>query len=146
MNCLPPGACGKAHFGCLARKATSLANCGVAAIEGWLRVHAYFDQLAAWRPTARDQLVMMPVFSNVGEPDEVDPTSRRPNHMAVFGRPGTELGIYYGQDSEKSKVIAQKLGVEKVIDIGLREWSIPATLGNVAVVAPFRTTAASFSK
>ena len=44
---------------------------------------AYFDQLAAWRPTMRDRLKTMPVFSNVGEPDVVVPPSGRPN---AYGR------------------------------------------------------------
>ena len=34
---------------------------------------AYFDQLAAWRPTMGDRLKIMPVISTVGEPDVVVP-------------------------------------------------------------------------
>jgi hypothetical protein len=81
----------------------------------------------------RGQLKVMPVFSNVGEPEVGVPPSYRPNYMAVFGRPGTERWIYYGPDSLKSTVLVQKLNIEKVIDIGLRDSTPPSTLGKIPV-------------
>jgi len=95
--------------------------------------HAYFEQLAAWRPNMRGQLKVMPVFSNVGEPKVVVPPAHRSNYMAVFGRPGTEHWVYYGPDSQNSAILAQKLNVEKIIDIGLRDSAPPTSLGKTPV-------------
>jgi hypothetical protein len=92
----------------------------------------YFDQLAGWRPGIL--LRTMPVFSNVGEPDHVAPTSERPPNMAVFGRPGVEPKIYAGDQYKQSASLAKALGITKIIDMGARASPLPDHLGEVPII------------
>src|SRR5580704_5691167 len=73
---------------------------------------AYFSHLAAWRPVTCNQLKVLPIFSNVGEPDTFIPLLDRPVQMAVFGRPGIEQGVYSEPISEQSAAIANALGIQ----------------------------------
>jgi hypothetical protein len=104
---------------------------------------AYFDQLAEWRPRMREQLKVMPVFSNVGEPDSVPATRDRPHYIAVFGRP---QGIYSGPRAGRSVALVRKLGIEKVIDIGTRDSVLPARLGNASILKLGRLPATAVSR
>ena len=45
----------------------------------------YFEQLTSWRPEMRDRLQKMPVFSNVGEPENIVSAAKRAKKLAVFG-------------------------------------------------------------
>jgi hypothetical protein len=108
--------------------------------------HAYFEQLAAWRPTMRQQLKAMPVFSNVGEPDAVPAAGERPNYMAVFGRPGVEQWIYNDPHASRSADVVRKLGIEKIIDIGSRVSALPGRLGNTPIIALGRLPRAAVSE
>jgi hypothetical protein len=116
-----------------------LCDCGIATNQ------AYFDQLAAWRPRMRGDLRVVPVFSNVGEPDTVPATCDRPNHIAVFGRPGTEQWIYNGPHAARSAAVVRKLGIEKIIDIGSRAPGLSARLGNAPILALGRLPSAGVS-
>jgi hypothetical protein len=97
--------------------------------------HAYFDNLADWRRVTCNQLKVLPIFSNVGEPDTFRPLSDRPVQMAVFGRPGVEQGVYGEPISEQSAAIANALGIQNVIDIGDRAAGVPPRLGPAVVTS-----------
>jgi hypothetical protein len=94
---------------------------------------AYADHLAAWRRITRDQLKVLPVFSNVGEPEKCLPLLHRPAHMAVFGAAGVEQGVYSNPMLEQSAAIANTLGIQNVIDLGDRVTGVPPRLGHAAV-------------
>lgn len=96
---------------------------------------AYFSHLATWRRVSCNQLKVLPIPSNVGEPDTFIPVTDRPVQMAVFGRPGVEQGVYSDPASQQSAAIANTLGIQNVIDIGDRVKSVPPRLGQ-AVVRP----------
>jgi hypothetical protein len=95
----------------------------------------YAGHLAAWCPTKRNQLKVLPVFSNVGEPETVLPFSQRPAQMAVFGAAGVEQAIYGKPISERSSAITTALAIQNVIDIGERVTSVPARLGPAVVAS-----------
>ena len=95
----------------------------------------YAGHLAAWRPIRRSQLKVLPVFSNVGEPETVLPFSQRPAQMAVFGAAGVEQGIYRKPISEQSAAITTALAIQNVIDIGERVTSVPTHLGSAVVTS-----------
>jgi hypothetical protein len=107
---------------------------------------AYSNQLAAWRPDMQDEISVNPVFSNVGEPDKIIPFSERPPDMAVFGRPGLEQGIYIGPQSDSAASVADRLGVERIIDIGERIATLPPNLGNATVASFGRLCRGSVSQ
>jgi hypothetical protein len=103
--------------------------------HGLTNNHAYFNQLAAWRPELQDEISVKPVFSNVGEPENIIPFSDRPPDMAVFGRPGLEQGIYIGPQSDEAARVADSLGVQRIIDIGERIATLPPNLGKATVAS-----------
>ena len=94
---------------------------------------AYCGHLAAWRRVTPKQLRVLPITSNVGEPDIFIPVLDRPAQMAVFGRPGVERGVYSGPILEQSAAIANGLGIQNIIDIGDRATSVPPRLGHAVV-------------
>jgi hypothetical protein len=94
---------------------------------------AYFSHLATWRRVSCNQLKVLPISSNVGEPDTFIPLTDRPVQMAVFGQPGVEQGVYSGPALEQSAAIANTLGIQNVIDIGDRAKSVPPRLGHAVV-------------
>ena len=105
---------------------------------------AYFRQLAAWRRAKQSRLTVLPVSSNVGEPDAAVPLLNRPLQMAVFGGAGVEEVVYKVIDQPAA--IANALGIESVIDIGLRGTSVPPRLGRAVVNSVGRLSRCSVSR
>lgn len=93
----------------------------------------YLHDLQAWRADGADIVELIPVPSNVGEPDTVLPLGDRPARAAVFGRPGMEIDLYCRYHDDVARVLAA-FGVEDVIDIGERASAPPQRLGAATVV------------
>jgi hypothetical protein len=106
----------------------------------------YAGHLAAWRPITRNQLKVLPVFSNVGEPEAIPPLLARPAQMAVFGAAGVERAIYNRPISEQSAAVADTFGIQNVIDIGARVMSVPPRLGHAAVTSMGQLSACLVSR
>jgi hypothetical protein len=106
----------------------------------------HFGHLATWRRVTCNQLKVLPLFSNVGEPDTFIPLLDRPAQMAVFGAPGVERGVYSNPMSEQSAAIANALGIQNVIDIGDRATSVPPRLGHAVVTSMGRLSRCSVSR
>lgn len=83
----------------------------------------YRDVLHRWVP--RRNVVVLPVFSAVGEPAEVPPLAGRPRRLAVFGGPGTRSRAY-GQHRADLEAACRMLGVEEVLDVGPPAGDPPA--------------------
>jgi len=107
---------------------------------------AYAGHLAAWRPITQKQLRVLPVFSNVGEPDTILPLLHRPAQMAVFGAAGVERAIYSEPISEESAAVANALSIQNVVDIGARIMSVPPRLGHAAVTSMGQLSACLVSR
>ena len=95
----------------------------------------YARDLAAWRPIRQNQLKVLPVFSNVGEPETIPPLLHRPAHMAVFGGTGVERALYSKPISDQSAALANALRIQRVIDIGARVMRVPPRLGHAIVTS-----------
>jgi hypothetical protein len=95
----------------------------------------YAGHLAAWRPITQKQLKVLPVFSNVGEPETIPPLLARPAQMAVFGAAGSERAIYSKPISEESAAVANALSIQNIVDIGARVMSVPPRLGHAIVTS-----------
>jgi hypothetical protein len=106
----------------------------------------YAGHLATWDPTKQGQLQVLPVFSNVGEPETVLPSLQRRAQMAVFGAAGVEQGVYNKPISEQSAAIATTLAIQSVIDIGERSTSVPKRLGPAVVTPMGRLSGRSVSR
>jgi hypothetical protein len=106
----------------------------------------YAGHLAAWRPITQNQLKVLPICSNVGEPDTIPTFFHRPAHMTVFGAAGVERAIYNRPVSERSAAVANALGIHKVIDIGARAMSVPSRLGHAVVTSMGQLSACLVSR
>jgi hypothetical protein len=106
----------------------------------------YFNQLTAWRPRMRDQLAVLPISSNVGEPELIVPYTSRPATLAVFGGPGTEQGIYLNSALNCSEMVVDALGIRTVFDMGDRLTPPPQRLGKAIVMQLGRLAASSISE
>jgi len=95
----------------------------------------YFEQLASWRPHMKGSLFIMPVFSNVGEPNLIVPIQNRPPNMVVFGQPGVERRVYTGPGYEWAASIVENLQIQKIIDVGARRDIPPDRVGRVPVLS-----------
>jgi hypothetical protein len=91
----------------------------------------YRDQLLHWNKRAR--VACMPVFSNVGEPGCGRPPCARPATAVIFGLSGVEDRLFGVYRSELARVV-RIMGIKKIVDIGPRVGSPPASLADVPVV------------
>jgi hypothetical protein len=86
--------------------------------------------LRGWARTV--PISLLPVFSNVGEPDTVRPAADREATAVVFGRAGVETLLYQKRQQQLADAVLT-LGVERLIDIGPRTQSPPARIGPAPV-------------
>ncbi|MDJ0734438.1 MAG: glycosyltransferase family 1 protein [Nostocaceae cyanobacterium] len=63
------------------------------------------------------QIPIIPVFSNIGEPQKRLPLTERKQRLVVFGGSGNRLKVYEESISPLSR-ICQELNIQEVIDIG----------------------------
>lgn len=60
---------------------------------------------------------VLPVFSTIGEPEEVSSLAERPRRLVVFGTPGRRLQVYQ-KSLPALERICRELEIEEVLDIG----------------------------
>lgn len=76
---------------------------------------------------------VLPVFSTVGEPEQVPPWGERPARLVVFGGRGARAATY-GPLAAQLELTCRTLGIEEVCDVGPSLASVPGRLGPAAVV------------
>lgn len=94
----------------------------------------YSRSLSQWRDRNVSKITAMPVFSNVGEPGCGSAPCARTAAAVVFGRAGVEDRLFGTYHSKIERIISV-LGIEKILDVGPRESSIPRTLAGAPVIA-----------
>lgn len=92
----------------------------------------YRRKLADWASAKREQIVVRPVFSTIGEPEEFAPWNARQPYLAVFGRAGTEARAYESHRRALT-TMARALNIEEVIDIGPRSRPVPSNVEGIKV-------------
>lgn len=85
--------------------------------------------LRRWVPAGR--VHVLPVFSTIGEPEELKPWEERAPRMVIFGSPGVRERAYHRTDEQLSRVVAD-LEVEEVLDIGASA-AVPSSVSGVPV-------------
>jgi len=100
----------------------------------------YRDELIAWRPEMADSLALMPVPSNVGEPEQIVPFHERPSRAAVFGTSGN-AAVIYERHGDRIADIIDAHGIDEIVDIGSRQQAAPERIGNARVRACGRLAA-----
>ena len=76
----------------------------------------------------------LPVFSNIGEPEEVPQLRHRTKNLVIFGSPATRRRAY-GQSQEAIEKACHFFQVEKILDIGSPLEESPNQIGSTPVIA-----------
>ncbi|MCS3708304.1 hypothetical protein GGP62_003214 [Salinibacter ruber] len=66
---------------------------------------------------AKKDILVQPVFSNVGEPDTLPPFERRSSRVVVFGG-GNKKSQIYRQNNDLLRALSTRHGYEEIDDIG----------------------------
>lgn len=93
----------------------------------------YAEILSQLSQGKHSQIPTLPVFSNVGEPEQVPPLAKRSRQLVVFGSRGNRLRVYQKFQAELSHA-CQVLGIEKILDVGLSTGLTLSSLNGVPVV------------
>lgn len=79
------------------------------------------------------EIPTLPVFSNIGEPEEVPTLAKRDRRLVVFGSPSHRLRAYR-ESLAQLELTCELLGIEEIFDIG-QPTNIPlSTVNGVPVV------------
>jgi hypothetical protein len=105
----------------------------------------YGTKLLAWAPAKRNQILVRPVFSTIGEPAKPKAWTDKSPIMAVLGRAGTEIGAY-GRHRQALASMARMLGIDEIIDIGPRSRPVPREVEGIKVRTTGRLPAEEVSK
>lgn len=79
------------------------------------QLYAHF--LEELNPSLGKQIPVIPVFSNIGEPQKVPPLIERTRRLVVFGGSGTRLRVYQKSLCFLTE-ICQQLDIKEIVDIG----------------------------
>ncbi|MBD2451090.1 glycosyltransferase family 1 protein [Nostoc sp. FACHB-152] len=77
----------------------------------------YANILNKFNTVKNAQIPILPVFSNVGEPEKIKPLSERKPRLVIFGGAGNRLKVYE-QSTNYLKRVCQELDIQEIIDIG----------------------------
>lgn len=91
------------------------------------------------------QIPTLPVFSNIGEPEQVSPLAERDRRVVVFGSPSNRLRVYRGSLAEL-ELTCQLLGIEEIWDVGPSTTLTLSTVNGVPVVELGERSAAEISE
>jgi hypothetical protein len=75
----------------------------------------------------------LPVFSNIGEPDQNPPLSERKKHLVIFGQTGSRIKAYR-ESGKLIEKICKGLEIEQILDIGKPTGMKSHTIGDVPLV------------
>jgi hypothetical protein len=64
-----------------------------------------------------EKIKVLPVFSNIGEPQKLIPFSQRKKHLVIFGHPNSKLQIYQNHLKHLENLV-NILSIDKIYDIG----------------------------
>jgi len=102
-----------------------------------------YQQLLGASARSGPQAVVLNVFSNVGEPDEVLAPDERPSRMVIFGGMGSaQLAAQHA--GQMGRLLAAA-GITEIVDIGKRSQQMPGGIDSIPVVARGMLPAADVS-
>lgn len=91
------------------------------------------------------EIPAMPVFSNIGEPQQVPPLAERQRHLVVFGGSRNRLQVYQNASAMLSRT-CELLGIEKILDIGPSVHLSLSSFKSVPIVEMGQQPAAKISE
>ena len=93
----------------------------------------YAEILSELSQGKQTEILIIPVFSSIGEPAQVPPLAERLQRLVVFGGRGRRLRVYRESWKELSHA-CQRLGIEKILDIGPSTGLTLSSVNTVPVV------------
>ncbi|WP_009634499.1 hypothetical protein [Synechocystis sp. PCC 7509] len=106
---------------------TTLSNFCFTSREG------YAKKLFEFSHKKQTQIINLPVFSNIGEPESLLPLAQRHRQLVVFGRKDSKL-IVYQRHLALVEQLCQTLQIEKIYDIGVPTGLAPSQINNIPIV------------
>jgi len=85
-------------------------------------------------PTTQADIITLPVFSNVGEPDHLKPLADRPRRLVVFGSRGVRKRAYE-QAYANLAATAKALAIDTIYDIGAPTGLEITEVDNIPVIS-----------
>lgn len=110
----------------IARRIHRLSTGGTAPTE------LYATTLDRWHADHAGSIVALPVFSTVGETDDIAPASARAPTLAVFARSEAAQRLYHEHQSEIAAFVAAQ-NIREILDIGRRVAVPPARIDGAPV-------------
>lgn len=90
------------------------------------------------------EIPTLPVFSNIGEPDQVSSLAQRERRIVVFGSPSNR-GRVYRESWDELQLTCELLGIEEIWDIGAKTNLNLSTVNGVPIVEQGERSAAEIS-
>jgi hypothetical protein len=90
------------------------------------------------------QIPAIPVFSTIGEPDQVPPLAERERRVVVFGSASNRLRVYR-ESFAQLELTCQLLGIKEIWDVGPSTSLTLSTVNSVPVVQLGQRSAAEIS-
>jgi hypothetical protein len=118
----------------IARRIRRISTAGIATTEPYARL------LGTWPAEQPGAIVTLPVFSTIGEMEDVVPASVRPRTLAVFARANAARQLYRERHAEIARFVADH-AIEKIVDIGERD-APPERIGGATLRSLGRLPAA----
>ena len=112
----------------IAKRIWALSDAAITSLSFVARI------LEGWQQLDRRQLLVLPIFSNVGESETIRNWATRESKIVVLGRAGTEHRVY----EVHRKLLAQvcrDLSITEIVDIGPRGGPVPKQIDGVPVKA-----------
>jgi hypothetical protein len=99
-----------------------------------LTSHQQFADSLQQLTSGQQAITLLPVPSNIGEPDTFPALTERQRNLVIFGHPNSRMQVYQ-QYSVSLQAICQSLQIEQILDIGVPLPIPPSQLSNSPVQA-----------
>lgn len=93
----------------------------------------YAKVLSQLSLSKQTKIPALPVFSNIGEPEQLLPLAERKRCLVIFGSPSSRRRVYQESFAELERT-CQLLEIEEILDIGVSTDLILPTVNKVPVV------------
>jgi hypothetical protein len=97
---------------------------------------SFKQRLKESSPNLTPEPIVLNVFSNMGEPQEIPPTDHRPARIACFG--GVGIARLMCSHALKLRNVLASAGIREIVDIGARTEQPPSSIFSIPVI-PFGT-------
>ncbi|MFM5895998.1 MAG: glycosyltransferase family 1 protein, partial [Dolichospermum sp.] len=94
----------------------------------------YADIITQISRGKHNQVLFLPVFSNVGEPEKLPPDlSERQQRLVIFGGVANRARVY-NQSQKVLNYVCQRLNIQEIYDIGTPTGITPSFIGKVPIL------------